>query len=247
MSDSVPDPVSDALRLRASDADRERVAGLLRDAYVEGRLSAVEHEERIARVYQATTYADLVPLLEDLPVPPGALVVPGAGQVVAVTAPSGITAASDGVVVLDPSRIDQAQGPAIAIFSGVERKGPWVVPPDLTAVAIMGGIELDLTEAVLTAQVTEFRVFALMGGVEVTVPEGVVVRMEAFGFMGGTTGPAGQALPGAPTIRVTGAAIMGGIEVTRPKHPRGERGELDRESSPSAARTDRSAGDGDRG
>ena len=228
MSDSAPDPVSDALRMRASDADRERVAGLVRDAYVEGRLSPVEHEERIGLVFQATTYADLVPLLEDLPVPPGALVVPGAGQIVAVTAPSGITAASDGVVVLDPSRTAEATGPAVAIFSGVERRGPWVVPPELTAVAIMGGIELDLTEAVLTAQVTEFRVFALMGGVEVTVPEGVVVRMEAFGILGGTTGPAGQALPGAPTIRVTGAAIMGGIEVRRPKQPRGKRGELNR-------------------
>lgn len=45
------DPVGDAQRMRASDADRERVAELLREAYVEGRLSPVEHEERLAGVY----------------------------------------------------------------------------------------------------------------------------------------------------------------------------------------------------
>ena len=63
MTEPVPDPIADALRLRASDADRERVAGLLRDAYAEGRLSHVEHDERLTKTYEATTYADLVPLL----------------------------------------------------------------------------------------------------------------------------------------------------------------------------------------
>lgn len=220
MTDSPVDPLADALRLRASDADRERVAGLLRDAYVEGRLSATEHEERIALVYAATTYADLVPLLEDLPVPPGALSVPGAGQVVAVTGPTALAPTSDGVVVLDPSRADQAERVAIAVFSGVERRGPWVVPPEMTIVTIMGGAELDLTEAVLTSSVTEFRVFALMGGIEVTVPEGVVVLMEVVGFMGGSSGPGGTAPAGAPVLRLTGAAIMGGVEVKRPKSSR---------------------------
>ena len=38
---------------------------LLRDAFAEGRLSPVEHEERLTQVYAATTYADLVPLLHD--------------------------------------------------------------------------------------------------------------------------------------------------------------------------------------
>lgn len=217
---STPDPVGDALRLRASDADRERVAGLLRDAYVEGRLSPVEHDERLSLVYQATTYGDLVPLLEDLPVPPGALAVPGAGQVVAVTAPLPGVPASDGVVVLDPSRADEGQRHAVAIFSGVERRGSWVVPPQLVSVAIMGGIELDLTDAILTSQVTEFQIFALMGGIEVVVPDGVVVRNEVIGIMGGSSTPEGEAVPGAPVIRFTGAAIMGGVDITRPKRPR---------------------------
>lgn len=147
------DPVGDAQRMRASDADRERVAELLREAYVEGRLSPVEHEERLAGVYRATTYGELAPLVADLPVPPGTLAVPPPAQVVPTAAPG-----ARGAVVVDPSRAGQGQGAAVAILSGVERKGRWVVPPTVTAVAVMGGIELDLTDAILTATSTTITV-----------------------------------------------------------------------------------------
>jgi hypothetical protein len=220
VTEPVPDPIADALRLRASDADRERVAGLLRDAYAEGRLSHVEHDERLTKTYEATTYADLVPLLADLPVPPGALPVPGAGQVVAVTGPALPVQADGGVVVVDPSRAGQAIGHSVAVMSGVERKGRWVVPESSTAVAIMGGVVFDFTDAILTSQTTEITVFALMGGVDVTVPQGIDVRIDVFGFMGGSSGPEDTAPPGSPTIVFKGLALMGGLNVERPKRPR---------------------------
>ena len=78
---------------------------------------------------------------------------------------------------------------------------------------------------VLTAPVTEFRVVAIMGGVSLRVPDGVAVRMEAFGFMGGTAQPKGDAPPDAPVIRFQGVAIMGGIDVKRSKRPRAVGGE----------------------
>lgn len=223
MTETPPDPLEAALRLRASDADREKVAGLLRDAYAEGRLSPVEHEERLSEVYRATTYADLVPVLHDLPVPPGVLTLPGLSNAVALTQPHpvAVPTSASGLVV-DPSRADQAQGVAIAVFSGVERKGAWVVPETQVCVAVMGGIELDLSRAVLTARETTVNVFALMGGVEIVVPEGVAVRLDAVGFMGGTTGPSDVAPPGAPSIRITGLAVMGGIEVKRPRGSRAQ-------------------------
>ncbi|MEV0969026.1 DUF1707 SHOCT-like domain-containing protein [Microtetraspora glauca] len=55
--------------LRASDADREQVIGLLRDAVTDGRLTMAEHEERVERAYAARTLGDLVGLTADL-VPP---------------------------------------------------------------------------------------------------------------------------------------------------------------------------------
>ena len=54
-------------RLRASDADRERVAALLREHHAEGRLSAEEFNDRLDAVYDAKTQGDLDALLADLP------------------------------------------------------------------------------------------------------------------------------------------------------------------------------------
>lgn len=53
--------------LRASDADRERVAHTLQTALSEGRLSLEEFDQRIATVYAARTYGDLAAVTEDLP------------------------------------------------------------------------------------------------------------------------------------------------------------------------------------
>jgi uncharacterized protein DUF1707 len=56
--------------LRASDAERESVATLLRDGHAEGRLTSVEFEERLTRCYRAKTQGELERLVRDLPPPP---------------------------------------------------------------------------------------------------------------------------------------------------------------------------------
>jgi hypothetical protein len=54
--------------LRASDADRERVAEALRRHHLDGRLDTDELQERLDRCYAARTTGDLAPLLADLPI-----------------------------------------------------------------------------------------------------------------------------------------------------------------------------------
>jgi hypothetical protein len=53
--------------IRASDADRDRVAARLHQAAVEGRLLAHELEDRMARTLRARTYGDLDAVVDDLP------------------------------------------------------------------------------------------------------------------------------------------------------------------------------------
>jgi len=53
--------------LRVSDAERDEVATLLRDAAAEGRLTPDELDERVEKALSARTGADLDPLLADLP------------------------------------------------------------------------------------------------------------------------------------------------------------------------------------
>jgi hypothetical protein len=62
--------------MRAADADRDRVAGLLNSAYIEGRLSKDEYDARLESALSAHTYADLDQVVADLPSVPGTVVAP---------------------------------------------------------------------------------------------------------------------------------------------------------------------------
>jgi Domain of unknown function (DUF1707) len=54
-------------RMRASDADRERTASLLREHHAAGRLDAAEFNDRLDQAFAARTMGDLDALLADLP------------------------------------------------------------------------------------------------------------------------------------------------------------------------------------
>ena len=54
-------------RVRASDADRERTATLLREHHAVGRLTPEEFDERVDKALAAKTVGDLDELLADLP------------------------------------------------------------------------------------------------------------------------------------------------------------------------------------
>jgi hypothetical protein len=54
-------------QMRASDADRDGVTSVLSTAFVEGRLTKDEYDERVTQLYAAKTYAELDALTADLP------------------------------------------------------------------------------------------------------------------------------------------------------------------------------------
>jgi hypothetical protein len=60
-------PMASDPRIRASDADRDRVAALLREHHAAGRLTADEFNERLDQAYAARTLGELEELLADLP------------------------------------------------------------------------------------------------------------------------------------------------------------------------------------
>lgn len=203
---AVPDP----RELRASNADRERVAKILHTAMAEGRLTVSELEERLDSVYAAKTFGELVPLTADLPVNHADLPAQPMPAVAQTSPRLGGRGTSNS---------------AIAIMSGAERKGPWTVPPTFNAVAIMGGVDIDLTQARFEDRETTIQAFAFWGGITIVVPADIVVRVSGSGFMGAFDDHAHQAdaRPGAPVLRITGLAVMGGIEVKRWKPSKRER------------------------
>jgi hypothetical protein len=58
----------EAGHLRASHADRERVIGTLKAAFVQGRLTKGEFDLRVGQVLASRTYGDLAALTADIPI-----------------------------------------------------------------------------------------------------------------------------------------------------------------------------------
>ncbi|MYT30591.1 MULTISPECIES: DUF1707 domain-containing protein [unclassified Streptomyces] len=207
-------------QLRASDADRERVTEILRDALAEGRLDMAEFDERFDATHKARTYGELERLTADLPA-----AAPAAPPLSLRKEP-----APDGAVTAWSARIREgAQGSTtgIAVMGGFERRGRWTIGRRFTAICLMGGGELDLREADFADREVRIDVWAVMGGVNVVVPPGVEVEVRGLGIMGGfdsrEDGVPGE--PGAPRVIVSGLALMGGVGVER-KLPKEEQRRL---------------------
>jgi hypothetical protein len=197
-----PDRRAQHLDLRASDADRERIARILHDAMAEGRLTVAELDERLQQTYAAKTLGDLVPMTADLPI---------------TAATTHVTPAPVPVPSQRIGGSPAGQG-TFAIMSGFQRGGTWVVPRYFTAFVFMGGGELDLTQARFAEAEATIQVVAFMGGVEIIVPEDITVRVTGIGFMGAFEHRgAHEGPPGSPILTVTGFAFMGGVDVRPPK------------------------------
>jgi len=133
-----------------------------------------------------------------------------------LAAPAPSTALVPATAQLPEFASPQARHKVLALFGGVERRGPWTLPRHLHASAILGGIILDFREAALLPGVTEIHVLALMGGVQLIVPPGLSVEVSGTAIMGGfghVERVPGRLDPDVPVLRVHGLAIMGGVSV----------------------------------
>jgi hypothetical protein len=190
-------------RMRISDADRHRVAELLREAAGDGRLELGELDERLGAAYAAKTYADLVPITADLPM---------AGR-------SG-----------QPSpHFEGTAGPvehyqrSVAVMSSSVRRGEWDPGESYWALSLMGSVVLDLRQAVLTRPETVIHASSVMGSIDVLVDEHTRVIVDGVAIMGtfeqGRDKVEAQLRPDAPLVRVTGIAMMGSVTVRRKAQP----------------------------
>lgn len=210
----------DLPELRASDADRERIAEILRDAVAEGRLAMEEFDERLDAAYKARTYGELERLTADLPV--------------AATAPAPLSLRKESTAPTPWAEriVDGTEGSSagLACMGGFQRKGRWTIGRRFTAACLMGGGEIDLREARFAGPEIVISCWVLMGGVNIMVPPGIEVEMRGLGLMGGfgsrEDGVPGE--PGAPRVIIKGLAMMGGVGVER-KLPRAEKRRLKEE------------------
>ncbi|MCX0245778.1 MULTISPECIES: DUF1707 SHOCT-like domain-containing protein [Streptomyces] len=194
-----PTAPADTDTIRASDADRDRIADILREALAEGRLTAEEHAERVDSVYRAKTVGELEPLVRDLPAPGGAPRTAGTPYAYGPEA---------------------AAGPAdnlVAIFSSSTRRGRWRVGPRTNAFSLFGSVEIDLTEALFGQRLTVINATSVFGSVEIRVPENISLRGSGTGIFGSfEVRTLESADPEAPVVVVNGYSVFGSVEA-KPK------------------------------
>ncbi len=195
--------------MRISDADRQRVTEVLREAAGDGRIDFEELDERLDAAWSAKTYGDLVPLTVDLPAHPHDV----------LPAPSSAPAQRPGVGGLSVPTYNTS----IAIMSAIERRGAWTVGPSHSAFAMMGGVDLDLREATFSSRETVINASAFWGGIDIIVNAHTQVIVEGLGIMGafdqGRDKVPAEITADSPIVRVRGFALMGAVTVQR-KGPR---------------------------
>ncbi len=172
--------------IRVSDPDRDAVVERLKDRIADGTLSLEEFAERVDRALVARSRGELDALVVDLP---------------AATA-------------AQRSRRSPTHR-LLAVMSGAQTKGRWVCGARVSALAVMGGCEIDFRGAEIAASEVHVTAVAVMGGIDIVVPEGIAVSMDGLPVMGGRSMKVKDVpiLPGSPRIHVHAYAIMGGVSI----------------------------------
>lgn len=187
--------------MRISDADRQRVAEVLREAAGEGRIDLVELDQRLDATFAAKTYADLVPITADLPAHPGAVL------------PAPLPAMTAGRADLP------TWSTSVAVMGSTKRRGVWLVPERPAAFALMGDVVLDLREAVLPPGGVTVNAVAIMGEVSVLVGAAERVHVSGVPIMGDFSEARPKVAPAydatSPLVQVKGMALMGSVVVRR--------------------------------
>jgi hypothetical protein len=196
--------VSDeAGEIRASDGERDEVAARLSKAVGRGELTLAEFSGRVESAYAARTRGELDNLTTDLR--PAASADPATTTATA-PAPAGAPAARP-----KPNW-------AVTLIGGISRKGRWRVPERTISVSIIGGADLNMRDAELSAPEVEITKWALIGGISVVVPRGVRVQVDGVSILGGKDVKIdeGSIHTGAPLVRIKIFCLIGGVSVRNP-------------------------------
>jgi hypothetical protein len=182
---------------------RQKVIERLKDAYAHDFLDADEFEKRLVLATNTKNRDTLGELVVDLPEEKQAI------NKKSEYAGEGLTIDKGDVKPFDK---------LVNVFGGISRKGKWRLPRKLKIISVMGGVDLDFSEAVMPSGIAEIELFSIMGGVELRIPEGINVDVECVAIMGGIKNHGfGNHFPGGPTIKITGFVLMGGVDVKPPR------------------------------
>ena len=180
--------------MRVSDVEREATLKILGDHAAVGRLSLAELEERCDQALTVRTRGELTALTSDLP--------------------------NDTASASQATALTEVHRPArrtVAILGGASRRGSFRAVRSFSAIAFMGGDNIDLREAEIEGDELTIKVFSVIGVVNIYVPDTVEVELSGFSVLGANRekGAHRRRHEKAPVIRVRGFNLMGETTVFR--------------------------------
>jgi hypothetical protein len=114
----------------------------------------------------------------------------------------------------DPSGDASASFDLFAFMAGVSRGSNSTDFRGGSATAIMGGCEIDLTQAsILPGQRAVIDTFTIWGGIDIKVPPDWEVVNQAVALLGGIEDKTQHPMEARGQLVLTGIAIMGGVEI----------------------------------
>jgi hypothetical protein len=126
----------------------------------------------------------------------------------------------------------------VSPIGGLSVSGPWRMGRHVVVISVIGGADLDLSQAELAARDVTLTKVSIIGGVHARIPHGIRVDASGLSLLGGTAVEgAPDPGPGAPTIHIRAFSIIGGIRIRRGSS--GRRSRADRQLDQQARWDDR--------
>lgn len=170
-----------------SEDERQQVIDRIQQALAEDQIEFNELDQRFAAVYAATTRAELLQVVSDLPAPR--------------LPPPPVTARHP------------APSSQFSLIGDVE-VGGWVTMDEtLTMTSLIGDATIDLSSASFGPDGLVVTARSLVGDVKVIVPDGARVQIDAFMLVGDKRQNLSPPIDGGPLIRINVLNLIGDVKV----------------------------------
>ena len=102
----------------------------------------------------------------------------------------------------------------VNILGGSCRSGQWTVPREIRIITLLGGADIDFSDAIFTTPNVTIKILCLFGGTDISVPEDINIVSKAFCILGGIDNSAPSiASRQAPTLTIEGLVMFGGLDI----------------------------------
>lgn len=102
----------------------------------------------------------------------------------------------------------------IAPIGGIRREGAWRFDRNIVALSIIGGANLDLTDATIAEEPPTITKISLIGGCDIVATPDISVQVQSLSLLGGNDQDFTDSPPAnAPVVRVRSFSLIGGVKV----------------------------------